>query len=140
DPDSAANPVGDWTHIFVPYCTGDVHAGDRPDQMSDVGVQQFVGYRNVAAYLERIVPTFAGVGHVLVTGESAGGFGAALNYDRGADAFPGAAVTLLDGSGPPLGFDVVPLCLQQRWSELWGFDDTIPAGCEDCFPSQGGGI
>lgn len=140
DPDPAMNPVGDWTHIFVPYCTGDVHAGDRPDQMSEAGIQQFVGYRNVAAYLERIVPTFAGTGHVLVTGESAGGFGAAFNYDRIADAFPGSAVTLLDDSGPPLGFEVAPLCLQQRWSDLWGFDDTIPADCEDCFPSQGGGI
>jgi len=134
------NPVGDWTHIFVPYCTGDVHAGDRPDQMSEAGIQQFVGFRNVAAYLERIVPTFDGVGHVLVTGESAGGFGAAFNYDRIADAFPGTPVTLLDDSGPPLGFEVAPLCLQQKWSDLWGFDDTIPAGCDNCFPSQGGGI
>lgn len=134
------NPVGDWTHVFVPYCTGDVHAGNRPDQMSEAGIQQFVGFRNVAAYLERIVPTFAGVGHVLVTGESAGGFGAAFNYDRIADAFPNTPVTLLDDSGPPLGFDVVPLCLQEKWSELWGFDDTIPAGCDNCFPSQGGGI
>ncbi|MCY0990523.1 pectin acetylesterase-family hydrolase [Nannocystis sp. ILAH1] len=134
------NPVGDWTHIFVPYCTGDVHAGNRPDQDSEAGVQQFVGFRNVAAYLERVVPTFTDVGHVLVTGESAGGFGAAFNYDRIADAFPEARVTLLDDSGPPLGFEVAPLCLQQKWSDLWGFDDTIPAGCQDCFPSQGGGI
>lgn len=142
DPDAGKNPIGDFSYIYVPYCTGDVHAGDRPDQMvPDMpGVQQFVGYRNVAAFLERIVPTFAGTGHVVVTGESAGGFGAAFNYDRIADAFPGTKVTLLDDSGPPLGFSVAPLCLQQQWSDLWGFDDTIPAGCEDCFPSQGGGI
>ncbi|HEY8379172.1 MAG TPA: pectin acetylesterase-family hydrolase [Nannocystis sp.] len=137
---SANNPVGDWSFVFVPYCTGDVHAGDRPDQNSPAGIQQFVGYRNVAAYLERIVPTFTGVEHVLVTGESAGGFGAAFNYDRIADAFPGTAVTLLDDSGPPLGFEVVPLCLQQQWSDLWGLEDTIPADCEGCFPSQGGGV
>ncbi len=142
DPDAGKNPVGDWSFIYVPYCTGDVHAGDRPDQMvPDVGgTQQFVGFRNVAAFLERIVPTFSGTGHVLVTGESAGGFGAAFNYDRIADAFPGKKVTLLDDSGPPLGFSVAPLCLQQQWSDLWGFDSTIPAACEGCFPSQGGGI
>lgn len=134
------NPVGDWTHVYIPYCTGDVHAGNRPDQQSEAGVQQFVGYRNVTAYLERVVPTFTGVGHVMVTGMSAGGYGAAFNYDRIAAAFPGTPVTLIDDSGPPLDFSVAPLCLQQKWSELWGFDDTIPAGCEDCFPSQGGGI
>ena len=33
DPDPGANPVGDWSFIFVPYCTGDVHAGDRTDQV-----------------------------------------------------------------------------------------------------------
>lgn len=106
----AGNPVGDWSFIFVPYCTGDVHAGSNADQaVPDVpGVQQFVGYRNVEAYLERIVPTFAGVEHVLVTGESAGGFGAAFNYDRIADAFPRTRVTLLDDSGPPLGARAVP--------------------------------
>src|SRR5690606_5667790 len=100
DVDADKNPVGDWSFVFVPYCTGDVHAGDRADQaVPDVGgAQQFVGYRNVAAYLERIVPTWSGVGHVLVTGESAGGFGAAFNYDRIADAFPGTRVTLLDDS------------------------------------------
>jgi hypothetical protein len=134
------NPVGDWTHVFIPYCTGDVHAGNRPDQQSEAGIQQFVGYRNVTAYLERIVPTFKGVGHVLVTGMSAGGYGAAFNYDRIATAFPNTRVTLVDDSGPPLDFTVAPLCLQEKWSELWGFDDTIPADCEGCFPSQGGGI
>ena len=142
DTDANKNPIGDWSYIYIGYCTGDVHAGDRDDQMvPDVAEpQQFVGYRNVAAFLERIVPTFSGVSHVLVTGESAGGFGAAFNYDRIADAFPGKKVTLLDDSGPPLGFSVAPLCLQQQWSDLWGFDSTIPAACEGCFPSQGGGI
>lgn len=141
DPDPGTHAIGDWSYIYVPYCTGDVFAGDRPDQMVEgVGVQQFVGHRNVTLFLDRIVPTFVGVDHVLLTGVSAGGFGAGFNYDRVADAFPGARVTLLDDSAPPLGFEAAPLCLQQQWSDLWGFDDTLPAGCTDCFPSRGGGI
>jgi hypothetical protein len=28
----AANAVKDWNFVYVPYCTGDVHAGDFPDQ------------------------------------------------------------------------------------------------------------
>src|SRR5690606_9065497 len=41
--DPALNPVGDWNFVVVPYCTGDVHAGDRSDvEVPGVeGVQQF---------------------------------------------------------------------------------------------------
>jgi len=29
DHSNAANPVKEWTHIYVPYCTGDLHWGDK---------------------------------------------------------------------------------------------------------------
>jgi hypothetical protein len=140
--DDPQNPVRDWSFIYVPYCTGDVHAGDRENVgiAGVLGAQQFVGYRNVAAYLERIVPTFAEAGHVLVTGSSAGGFGAALNYDRIAGAFPNSAVTLLDDSGPPMSDPYMPVCMQQLWRDLFNFDATLPADCADCFGEDGGGI
>lgn len=137
------NPLADWTFVYVPYCTGDVHAGAHPDaSIAGVGgKQQFVGYTNVEKYLERIVPTFIDdVEHVLVTGVSAGGFGAAFNYDRIADAFPGKKVTLLDDSGPPMSDAFMVPCLQSLWREAWGLDDTMPADCADCFPANGGGI
>jgi hypothetical protein len=140
--DSAVNPIGEWHVIFVPYCTGDVHAGDRPDQIVDgvEGVQQFVGYRNGAEFLERIVPTWPNLSHVLVTGSSAGGFGAGVQYDRIERAFPKAKVTLIDDSGPPLPPDVLAPCLQQQWADLWGLEEVMPRGCPDCLPSQGGGM
>ncbi len=137
------NPLADWTWIFVPYCTGDVHAGARPDGSIDgvAGMQQFVGYLNVGMYLERIVPTFlADTDHVLVTGQSAGGFGAAFNYDRIADAFPGKKVTLLDDSGPPMSDAFMVPCLQQLWRDAWNLDDILPADCANCFPANGGGL
>jgi len=140
--DPNINPVGHWNFVYVPYCTGDVHAGDRTDvEIPGVdGLQQFVGYRNFGAFLERIVPTFGAAPNVLVTGSSAGGFGAGVNFDRIARAFPKARVTLLDDSGPPMPDDVLAPCLQQQWSDLWGFDDTLPQDCDECFPSSGGGM
>lgn len=137
------NPVADWTFIYIGYCTGDVHAGARPDgTLPDFPApQQFVGYTNVGHYLDRVVPTFLGnTTKVLVSGQSAGGFGAAFNYDRIADAFPGAAVSLLDDSGPPLNDDVMAPCLQKQWRDAWGLDLTMPADCTECFPPDGGGI
>ena len=57
-----ANPVRDWNFIDIPYCTGDVFAGNNPNgSVPGVGAQQFVGYTNMGAFLQRIVPTFPGL-------------------------------------------------------------------------------
>jgi hypothetical protein len=135
------NPVRDWSFVYVPYCTGDVHAGDH--EMAGVpgffGSHQFVGYRNFGLDLERIGPTFPAPSHVLVTGISAGGYGAAFNYDRIADAYAyaGVPITLLDDSGPPMSDQYVPACLQERWRDLWGLEQTLPADCAGCFDAGG---
>jgi hypothetical protein len=138
------NPVRDWNFIYVPYCTGDVHMGAAPDTpvpgFAFGQPQQFVGYTNIHHFLDRIVPTFSDTSHVLVTGISAGGFGAAFNYDRIADAFTDSKVTLIDDSGPPLTDPWLVPCLQSTWRELYNLDATLPPGCAQCFQDDGGGI
>lgn len=144
DPDEPSNPVRDWNAIYVPYCTGDVHAGDATDAdvpgFGSPQDQQFVGYRNIGLFLDRIVPTFSGVSKVLLTGSSAGGFGAAYNYDRVAQAFCPRPVMLVDDSGPPMSDEYLTPCLQKRWRDLWGIDGTLPATCPGCSGPDGGGI
>jgi hypothetical protein len=137
------NPLRGWNMVYVPYCTGDVHAGAREhvDVPGGPTDQMFVGYTNIGHYLDRLVPTFAGASHVLVTGISAGGFGAAFNYDRVAQAFCGARVTLVDDSGPPMADAYLAPCLQKRWRSLWNLDSTLPADCAACRGQpDGGGI
>ena len=135
------NPVRDWSFVYVPYCSGDVHGGDNDGvAVVDVnGLQTYSGYTNVEQFLRRIVPTFAAAPHVLVTGVSAGGFGAGFNYHRIARLFTGA-VTLIDDSGPPMGDDYLAPCLQQMWRDTWGLDSTIPGNCVGCSGADGGGI
>jgi hypothetical protein len=107
-----------------------VHGGDNAGvEVEDVnGVQVYNGYNNVEQFLGRIVPTFADAPHVLVTGVSAGGFGAGFNYHRIARSFPGK-VTLLDDSGPPMRDEYLAPCLQATWRAVWGLDSTIPGNC-----------
>jgi hypothetical protein len=142
DATESANPVGDWSAVYVPYCSGDVHAGDAPGSNVPGGPQgeDFVGYSNMALYLQRILPTFKGATDVLLTGISAGGFGAALNYDRVAAAFCPLPVTLLDDSGPPMSDQYLAPCLQKQWRSLWNMAATLPAGCTACTDAAGGGI
>ncbi|MBK8258473.1 MAG: DUF4215 domain-containing protein [Polyangiaceae bacterium] len=107
------NPVGDWNMIYVPYCSGDIHGGAK-DTLLGGKVRHFRGYTNITKYLEQWVATFGDAENVLLTGISAGGFGAGLNAAQVADAFgAGPQMTVIDDSGPPLDKDVIAPCLQQ---------------------------
>ena len=143
DVNNNANPVRDWNMIYVPYCTGDVHFGSK--QNSTVpGVsqpQQFVGHLNMLKFVSRIVPTFRDkVDQVLLTGSSAGGFGASLNYSMVQDAFGSICVQVVDDSGPPFADRYFPVCMQKKWRALWGLDDSLPADCAECRQADGGGL
>jgi cysteine-rich repeat protein len=136
DRDAADNPLRDFNFVYVPYCTGDVHVGDNAMKVSGMaGVQEFRGYPNVSRALERVVPTFPNAAQVLLTGVSGGGFGAAGNYEQVQRAFHGVPVILLDDSGPPMGTEQIPTCLQDEWRETWGFDATLLAECGESCPN-----
>ncbi|MCA9637604.1 MAG: hypothetical protein KC420_16365, partial [Myxococcales bacterium] len=130
-----ANPVRDWTMVYVPYCTGDIHAGDKDTELGGQ-LRYFHGYTNITRYLEILVPSFP-VERVLLTGISAGGFGAALNSTQVADAYgEGVELTVVDDSGPPLSNKVIAPCLQAIFHEVWGLDNTILAACPECSPDD----
>lgn len=134
DRGNSANPVKDWNMVYVPYCTGDVHAGNRPGSDPGIGPQQFVGYSNFEKFLGRIVPTFPNVKKILHTGYSAGGFGAVFTAELVAKAFPSSVdFTLLSDSAPGMSLAFIPACIQQKKVGLWGFDATFLEECgADC--------
>jgi hypothetical protein len=128
----AENPVADWNFVYVPFCTGDIHGGNNvtgPDAGDGVSNQHFVGYSNVGLDLQRIIPTFPGLSQVLLTGVSAGGFGASANYAQVAEAFKPVPVTMLDDSGPSMEDPYTATCLTNLVSGLWGFDKTVLKDC-----------
>lgn len=139
---NSENPVEDWNAVYVPYCSADVHAGNAAhvDVFGGPKDNTFLGYQNIGLFLQRIVATWKDAPQVLLTGISAGGFGAAFNYDRVAAAFCPTKVVLVDDSGPPMSDTYLAPCLQQLWRGLWNLSATIPADCVDCAQPSGGGI
>ena len=126
---TAENPVGRWNAVFVPYCTGDLHAGTRPDAAVPGvdGVQQFVGHRNLQAFLDTISANLPQPRRVLLAGGSAGGFGALFNFEAVARQFPASGVALLDDSGPVFYDDAVfPPDLGARFEALYGVSAAVP--------------
>jgi hypothetical protein len=144
---NAANPVKDWSGVYVPYCTGDVHFGTADNvTIPGDGVlpaltnQHFVGYLNMQKFIGHLVPTFPNQAQVLLTGASAGGFGAGLNYGMVQDSFGSTPVVVLDDSGPPFLTADLPACIQQQWRTLWGFDAALPSDCAECTNPDGSGL
>ncbi len=142
DTTNATNPFQNWNQVYVPYCTGDVHFGTR----TNVSIpwmpqpQQFVGGLNLQKFVGRLVPTFPGLSQIVLTGASAGGFGAGLNAGMVADAFAPVPVTVLDDSGPPFSEQYLPACLQQEWRQTFGFDAALPSDCAECTHADGSGL
>ena len=80
-----------WTMIFIPYCTGDVFTGDKvvtytdPEGIEPDLVFHHAGHETVMSVLEWMTQgdykdNFQHIPTLLVTGSSAGGVGAFLNY------------------------------------------------------------
>jgi hypothetical protein len=127
---SPNSPFATMNMAYIPYCTGDMHAGTKEADFSvDGGTMPtyFLGGNDLDLFLARLVPTFPGLTRVVLLGTSAGGFGTYLSYDKIARAF-GVRVDIIDDSGPPLvhknGTD------NQGLLGTWGF--VPPAGCSPC--------
>ncbi len=136
------NPFRDWNHVFIPYCSGDVHFGQAPQgaqRASDTTPRPQLGASNMRAFLSRLVPTFSNAGQIVLAGSSAGGFGALLNYPRVQAAFGAVPVTAISDGSPPLRDPFLAPCLQTLWRELWNFSATFPKDCNECVVQPGTG-
>ncbi len=121
DPD---NPLSDASYVFVPYCTGDLHAGNAVANYPVNGqptATYHYGAHNLDLYLQTLGGSFPSVDHVWLVGQSAGGFGTLFNQSFVASAF-GARTDVIDDSGPGIGVSGYPTSWNVR----------LPAGCDDC--------
>ena len=99
DFDNPANPFADYSMVFVPYCTGDVHLGNITRTYGELTVQH-KGAVNAQHGLDYLVENFPDATEVFVTGSSAGGVPAPFYAGLVADELPEASVAVLaDASG-----------------------------------------
>jgi hypothetical protein len=142
--DDPSNPAADWNMVFIPYVTGDVFFGSKPDgSVPNVdGAFQFVGKSNMQKFLGRIIPTFGDAPIAIIAGSSAGGIGALLNATYFADGFidqgHGTRVFVLDDAGPFFDDEFLEVCIQKRYRDLFALNDSLPSECVDCFSPDGG--
>lgn len=117
------NPLRDYTMVFVPYCTGDVHLGTRETEYEN-GKRAFAvrhgGAANLEAVLDWVYTNVRNPGTVFVTGVSAGAVASPVVAGKIARHYPRARIVQLgDGAG---GYhaDSVPSVLSG-----WGATDYL---------------
>jgi hypothetical protein len=97
-----------WNEVLFPYCTGDVHAGNRTVvyQPSSGGpiTANHVGYKNITLELAATAVLFPNIpSKVAVWGSSAGGLGVDCNLSQIYNVFHGlTSMFIMNNSGAPL--------------------------------------
>ncbi len=135
------NPMRGWNHVYIAYCSGDLHAGMSTDVTID-GVpepQQFLGRSNLAAVLDVVAPYFDSAARVVLAGASAGGFGVMLNYAEVADTFAPKPVTALVDAAPLLSIPGVETsCFEEKVRTAFNLE--FPSTCPTCSDPVAGGM
>ncbi len=121
---SPEGPFSKMHMAWVPYCTGDLHAGRQVLKEFDGRHTYHVGAINAAADMVHAGARVGPIEDVWLVGFSAGGFATVLNSASAKMVFPDARIHVIDDSG--LAFadsSQVP----QRWGSA-----AFPADCKGC--------
>jgi hypothetical protein len=130
DTDNPANPFKEWSYVFIPYCTGDLHWGsgdyDYPDYMGKYGggtvTAHHRGFDNFLVVLKWITENFKKPHQIFVAGSSAGSYGAMLGFPYIQEAYPKAKVSLLGDAGN----GVISEDFHTDYINHWNFQDNLP--------------
>jgi hypothetical protein len=136
DRSDATNPFRKSNFVVLPHCTGDGHAANKVSTYPPLAPVQQVGYANVTAALQRIVPTFRDASRVTFAGFSAGGIGVGVNYHQFASAFESVGQpppVLINDAGPTLREPYLSRRAQDKLIAGWGLDETVGPWCPECL-------
>ncbi len=147
DTSNEENPYKNYTQVFVPYCSGDIHWG-RKDVTYSLTLQEGApplsleikhrGSDNVLSVLNWLKTEgrkeynldFRRARDITVTGLSAGGYGATLAYPYVAEMAPRARLNLI--SDAAIGVQTQAFYNQtiydasERDAASWGVKDSLP--------------
>jgi len=130
DLDNPDNPFKDWSFVFIPYCTGDVHWGDNT-QTYTAGDEDIVihhkGFVNVSAVLDWIQANFEEPEKIFVSGCSAGSYGSIVGAAYIHELYPDVPLYELGDAGAGVISDDFFQDSFPNWNATENIPDWIPA-------------
>jgi hypothetical protein len=136
DHENEANPVRDWTHVYIPYCTGDIHWGHNRIVYGDgePGAVELHhrGAINGMAALRWLTDNVVQPETVLATGCSAGSYGSIGWTPHLAKAYPEARIVQFGDCGAGIITDTFLRDSFPSWQADW----FMPAWIDSLDPEQ----
>ncbi len=129
DRDHELNPFADWHHVFIPYCTGDVHWGNSTVSYRGPGGEIEVRHKgavNARAVLSWVFSEFEAPETVFVTGCSAGAYGSIMWTPLIKEHYLGADVYQLGDSGAGISTERYVASGLNRWNIEGALPSFVP--------------
>jgi hypothetical protein len=125
-----------WNIVYLTYCTGDVHTGNKTAVYNNVDPANPMAYNHRGAVNAKAVAKWMAANlkqpdHLLLTGFSAGGVGSTANYPAFREILKPKKMALMADSGPL--FDVPrnatpeqapSVLLHNKIRDVWGLDEA----------------
>jgi len=140
-----------WNIVYAPYCTGDVHTGNKFTAYSDADPSKPLpyyhhGFKNIELMANWLGKYFPAQDKLLVTGFSAGGVGAtaayglirlAMNPKQGALMADSGPLFQVDRNASPA--DAPSVLLHNKIRDAWGLDgdEGLASRMIATFPTAG---
>lgn len=125
------NPYRSWTHVVVPYCTGDIHWGDADMTYTAADGTAIPihhrGARNARSVLDWVTSAYPAPEKVFVTGCSAGAYGAAYWTPALKEAYPRALIREMGDSGAGIQTATFAATTFAKWNITANAPAWIPA-------------
>jgi len=126
------NPYKDWTQVFIPYCTGDVHMGGgdsiytRPDKTTFKIHHR--GGINTKTALKWLQENYKSAREVNIDGCSAGSYASILWTPAVSEAYPQAKIFQFGDSGAGV--------TDELFVSQWQLDQNLPAWIPALDPAR----
>lgn len=122
----------DWNQVVIPYCDGSIYMGDtHQDYDRNKQIDHWHdGLKISVASLQFIHTRYPDVKKIFLTGCSAGGYGTILHTRLLRYLYPGAAIYVLNESGP--GLFRPEADFWQMIDTSWHLSQLMPENCEKC--------
>lgn len=117
------NPLAEHSFVYVPYCTGDVHLGNKRTAYGPDLTIEHRGFANGLIALDHVVEAFPEAEEVVVAGSSAGSVPTPLYAGLVADRYPEARIVVIADSSGAYPDDPA---LNGLIGSLWGSMAALP--------------
>ena len=135
NPASSTNPAANFNVAYLPYCDGSVFSGDVDIDDNDDGTvdRYHRGLKNLSASIDVIASSFPTPSKILLTGNSAGGFGTDYMLPLVRKLYPNTPIELINDSGVGISRPGYVDFVSQEWNAT----RFIPEDCETCISAEG---